>query len=31
MRKDPRKASLRAKFHMAAWNEEYLTNLLFQF
>ena len=31
MRKDPRKASLRAKFHMAAWNEKYLANLLFQF
>ena len=31
MRKDHRKASLRAKFHMAAWNEEYLANLLFQF
>jgi len=31
MRKDSRKESLRAKFHMAAWSEEYLANLLFQF
>ena len=31
MRKDPEKASLRAKFHMAAWNEAYLASLLFQF
>lgn len=31
MRKDPRKASLRAKFKIAAWNSDYLTSLLAQF
>lgn len=31
MRKDPRKASLRAKFKIAAWNNDYLASLLAQF
>jgi predicted transposase YbfD/YdcC len=31
MRKDPRKASLRGKFKIAAWNNDYLVNLLSQF
>jgi predicted transposase YbfD/YdcC len=31
MRKDPRKASLRAKFKIAAWNNAYLASLLAQF
>jgi predicted transposase YbfD/YdcC len=31
MRKDPRKDSLRAKFNIAAWNNDYLSSLLSQF
>ena len=31
MRKDPRKDSLRAKFKIAAWNNDYLTSLLARF
>jgi predicted transposase YbfD/YdcC len=31
MRKDPRKASLRGKFKIAAWNNNYLVSLLAQF
>ena len=31
MRKDPRKDSLRAKFNIAAWNNDYLTSLLARF
>ncbi len=31
MRKDPKKASLRAKFKIAAWNNNYLVSLLAQF
>jgi predicted transposase YbfD/YdcC len=31
MRKDPKKASLRGKFKIAAWNSDYLVNLLSQF
>ena len=31
LRKDPRKESLRAKFKIAAWNNDYLTSLLAQF
>jgi hypothetical protein len=31
MRKNPRKASLRGKFKIAAWNNDYLVNLLSQF
>jgi predicted transposase YbfD/YdcC len=31
MRNDPRKASLRGKFKIAAWNNNYLVSLLSQF
>ena len=31
MRKDPNKASLRGKFKIAAWNNDYLVRLLSQF
>ncbi len=31
MRKDRRKESLRAKFKIAAWNNDYLKSLLAQF
>jgi hypothetical protein len=31
MRKDPRKASLRGEFKIAAWNNNYLVSLLAQF
>ena len=31
LRKDPRKESLRAKFKIAAWNNDYLLSLLDKF